>query len=69
MKAKEIKELSIEEIQQKLRSSREELFKLRMRKQMGQIENPSQLRVLRRTIARIETIIKEKKRLPQSASK
>lgn len=63
MKAKELRELSIEEMQQKLKSFREELLKLRMRKQMGQVENPSQLRGLRRTIARTETLLREKKLL------
>lgn len=60
MKAKDIRELSLEELNKKLRESREELVNLRVRKQVGQVENPSQLRTLRRDIARIETILKEK---------
>lgn len=60
MKAKDIRELSPEELNKKLRETREELVNLRIRKQVGQVENPSQLRVLRREIARIETILRQK---------
>ena len=60
MKAKDIRELSVEEIAKKIRDSREELVNLRVRKQAGQVENPAQLKTLRATIARCETILKEK---------
>ncbi|WP_309399106.1 50S ribosomal protein L29 [Cerasicoccus maritimus] len=60
MKAKEIRELSPEELNKKLREAREELVNLRVRKQVGQVENPAQLRTIRRDIARIETILKQK---------
>ncbi|MGE9297125.1 MAG: 50S ribosomal protein L29 [Puniceicoccales bacterium] len=60
MKAKDIRELSPEELNKKLRESREELVNLRVRKQVGQVENPSQLRIIRREIARIQTILKQK---------
>ncbi|WP_309381518.1 50S ribosomal protein L29 [Cerasicoccus frondis] len=60
MKAKDIRELSPEELNKKLRESREELVNLRVRKQVGQVENPAQLRTIRRDIARIETILKQK---------
>lgn len=60
MKAKEIRELSPEELNKKLREAREELVNLRVRKQVGQVENPSQLRSIRRDIARLETVLKQK---------
>jgi len=60
MKAQDIRELSPEELNKKLRDSRQELVNLRVRKQVGQVENSSQLRILRREIARIETILKQK---------
>jgi len=60
MKAQDIRELSPEELNKKLRDCRDELVNLRVRKQVGQVENPSQLRELRRDIARIETILKQK---------
>lgn len=60
MKAKEVRDLSEQEIEKKLRDSRQELMNLRLRKQSGQVETPSQLRALRRDIARMETILKER---------
>ena len=60
MKPKEIRELSPEEISKKLREGREALLNLRLRKQASQIEKSSELRRLRREIARLETILKEK---------
>ncbi|GHC08850.1 50S ribosomal protein L29 [Cerasicoccus arenae] len=60
MNAKDIRELSPEELNKKLRESRDELVNLRVRKQVGQVENPAQLRTIRRDIARIETILRQK---------
>ncbi|WP_269541542.1 50S ribosomal protein L29 [Cerasicoccus fimbriatus] len=60
MKAKDIRELSPEELNKKLRESRDELVNLRVRKQVGQVENPAQLRIIRRDIARMETVLKQK---------
>jgi len=61
MKAKELRELSIEELQQKRGDLREDLFRLKMRKAVAQLENPVRLRQLRRDIARVETILRERK--------
>ena len=61
MTAKEIRELSPGEIETKLRESREQLVQLRIRKHTGQIEKPHTLRILRKDIARLETILREKK--------
>ncbi len=60
MKAKEIRDLSEQEIEKKVRDTRQELMNLRLRKQAGQVEAPSQLLELRRDIARMETILKER---------
>ena len=60
MKAKEIRDLSEQEIEKKLRDTRQELMNLRLRKQAGQVEDSSQLLELRRDIARMETILKER---------
>jgi large subunit ribosomal protein L29 len=60
MNAKEVRNLSEQEIEKKLRDTREELMHLRLRKQSGQVETPSQLLELRRDIARMETILKER---------
>jgi len=60
MKAKELRELSIEELQQKRGDLREDLFRLKMRKAVAQLESPVRLRQLRRDIARVETILRER---------
>jgi large subunit ribosomal protein L29 len=56
MRAKEVRELSIDEMRQKEREIAEEIFRLRMRKSTGQLDNPMRLRLLRRDLARIKTI-------------
>jgi large subunit ribosomal protein L29 len=60
MKAKEVRNLSEQEIEKELRDASNELLQLRLRKQSGQLETPSELRALRRNIARMETILKER---------
>ncbi|MBE6413859.1 MAG: 50S ribosomal protein L29 [Verrucomicrobiaceae bacterium] len=60
MKAKEIRELSAEEIAKKLRDMREELLNLNIRKATAQVENTGRIRQLRRDIARFETIKAQK---------
>jgi len=62
MTSKEIRDLSSDEITAKVRSTREELLQLRLRKQTGQVEKTDQLRTLRKSIARLLTIQNEKKR-------
>lgn len=56
MRASEIRDLTGEESAQKLQELTEDLFRLRMRKGTGQVDNPMQLRTLRRDIARLKTI-------------
>lgn len=60
MKAKEIRELSAAEIQTKLRSTRDQLLQLRLRKHTGQVEKTHELHALRKDIARLETILNQK---------
>jgi len=60
MKAKDIREFSPEEAGKKLRDLREQLVRLRVQKQAGQVENPAEHKIIRRDIARLETILKEK---------
>jgi len=55
MTSKEVKDLSLTEIDTKLREAREELQQLRLRKQTGQVEKTHSLRVIRKDIARMET--------------
>ena len=60
MTAKEIRELSPGEITTKIRETREQLLQLHMRKQTGQVEKTHEMRSLRKDIARLETISKQK---------
>lgn len=60
MKIKEVRDLSIDELQQKGRELSEELFRLRMRHAAGQLESPSMLGQIRRDIARVKTVLVEK---------
>jgi large subunit ribosomal protein L29 len=61
MKTKEIRDLKPEEIESKLADKRQELMNLRFRQVTGQLTDTSQLRLVRRDIARLETILAEGK--------
>ncbi|MEW5939095.1 MAG: 50S ribosomal protein L29 [Chloroflexota bacterium] len=61
MKPKEIRDLKPEEIETKLADKRHELMNLRFQQVSGQLTDPSQLRLVRRDIARLETILAEMK--------
>ena len=60
MKAADVRELSVEEIQNKMSEAQEELFRLRFRGATQQIENPALIKSLRRDIARMRTILRER---------
>ena len=60
MKANEIRKLSTEEINKKIAESKEELFNLRMKQATGSLENPARIRDLRKTVARLKTILRER---------
>lgn len=60
MKAKDIRDLTADEIAVKIRENKEEILNLRVQQQSGQLENPTRLRTLRREIAQFETILTEK---------
>jgi large subunit ribosomal protein L29 len=60
MKSKEIRDLSVIEITAKIREIRESLLQSRMRKHTGQVEKTHELRLLRKDIARLETILRQK---------
>jgi len=59
MKTAEIRAMSAEQIRSKLSDSREELMKLRFQQVTGQLTDTSRLRILRREIARMESILHE----------
>jgi large subunit ribosomal protein L29 len=60
MKSEQIRELSTDDLRTKEKELREQLFKLRFQKSIGQLDNALKLRETRRDIARVKTILKEK---------
>ncbi len=60
MKIQEIKGMTNDELVAKLDSLKEELFNLRFRHATGQLENPTVLRTVKKDIARIKTILRER---------
>jgi len=60
MKASKIREMSSQELQQKLMELKSELFNLRFQMATGQLENPIRVREVKKDIARIKTIIRER---------
>jgi large subunit ribosomal protein L29 len=69
MKAEEIRKLSPEEIRTKIADARDELMKFRFQQVTGQLTDPSRLKVLRRDIARMETILREIERAAVEGAK
>ena len=60
MKAKEIKNLSVEELNAKLNSLKKDLFMLRMQLATNHLDNPIKISNVRRDIARVKTVLREK---------
>lgn len=66
--AKDVRSLTDVELNQKLHEAYQELFNLRFRQATKQIENTSRIRVVRRDIARMQTVVRERQlRAPQEA--
>ena len=60
MKAKEIRDMDAAELHKKLDGLKEELFNLRFQLATGQLENPMRIREVRRDIARVKTVLRER---------
>jgi len=60
MKAKDLRELTAEELNKKKRDLKEEIFNLRFQHSTGQLENTSRMRLVKKDIARIEAVLHEK---------
>ena len=60
MNVKEIRDKSNSELAQEITSLKEELFNLRFQQATGQLENPARMREVKKTIARIKTVITER---------
>jgi large subunit ribosomal protein L29 len=60
MKVTEIRDLGIDELQQRAREMDDQLFRLRIQKSMGQLEAAHKLKAVRRDLARVKTVLREK---------
>jgi len=60
LKIKELRELSNKELETKIREAKKELFNLRMKQSTGTLEKPSKIKELRKDVARMKTIIRER---------
>jgi large subunit ribosomal protein L29 len=68
MTPKEIRDLSVVEITTKIRETRDALLQMRLRKQTGQVEKTHEMRALRKDVARLETVVRQKNRAAPAAS-
>ncbi|ACV38167.1 50S ribosomal protein L29 [Leptotrichia hofstadii] len=60
MTINEIRELSLEELEVKVNELKQELFNLKFQKTLGQLQNTAKIRDVKRTIARLKTVVTEK---------
>jgi large subunit ribosomal protein L29 len=60
MKAAEIRDLGVDELRTREKDLDDQIFRLRIQKSMGQLEAPARVRELRRDLAKIKTILREK---------
>jgi len=68
VEVKEIRELSTEEINTKLKETKQEILNLRFQQATGNIEKPSRIRELRHTVARMKTVLKERENVKKEAA-
>ena len=61
MKAAELRDLGVDELGLRERDLTDQLFRMRIQKSMGQLEAPEKLRVVRRDLARIKTVLRQKR--------
>ena len=61
MRAGELRSLAIEELEQKSRDLRDEYFNVKVKHTTGQLENTAKLKELRRDVARVATLLREKR--------
>jgi large subunit ribosomal protein L29 len=60
MKVTEIRDLAVDELRQREKDMDDQMFRLRIQKSMGQVEAAHKLKLLRRDLARVKTILREK---------
>ncbi|NLT95712.1 MAG: 50S ribosomal protein L29 [Clostridia bacterium] len=67
MKAKKLRDLTVEELERKVDNLKEELFNLRFQMATGQLENPMRIKEIKKDIARAKTILREREIAEQKA--
>ena len=60
MDVAELRDLSVDDLRQRVKELDDQLFRLRIQKSMGQIEAAGKLKALRRDLARVQTVLREK---------
>jgi large subunit ribosomal protein L29 len=61
MKAAELRDLGVDELGTKERELIDQLFRMRIQKSMGQLDVPDKVRTLRRDLARVKTVLRQKR--------
>jgi large subunit ribosomal protein L29 len=61
MKAAEIRDLGVDELGLRERELTDQLFRMRIQKSMGHLENPDKIRLVRRDLARVKTVLRSKR--------
>ena len=62
MKIGEIRDLAVDDLQARAKDLDDQLFRLRIQKSMGQLEAPARVRTVRRDLARVKTILRERRK-------
>ena len=60
MKVAEVRELTVDDLRARERDLADQLFRLRIQKSMGQLETPIKLRLVRRDLAKVKTVLRER---------
>jgi large subunit ribosomal protein L29 len=60
MKVTEVRDLAVDELRQREKELDDQLFRLRIQKSMGQVEAAQKLKAMRRDLARVKTVLREK---------
>lgn len=61
MKTRDIRELSVDELKGKVTDLQDQIFRLRIQKAMGQLDAPLKVRAVRRELARVKTVLTERR--------
>ena len=60
MKVAEVRDLAVDDLRERVKELDDQLFRLRIQKSMGQIEAAQKLKTMRRDLARVKTVLREK---------